>query len=42
MGELILPIEQNVANREGWRLFKDQPGGVMSVVLATLHRYSIT
>lgn len=40
--ELGLRIEHNVANREAWRILKDQDEDVKSAVLTTLHRYSIT
>jgi septum formation topological specificity factor MinE len=40
--ELGLRIEYNIANREAWRILKDQDEDVKSGVLTTLHRYSIT
>jgi septum formation topological specificity factor MinE len=40
--ELGLRIEHNIANREPWRILKEQDDTVKSAVLTTLHRYAIT
>lgn len=40
--ELRLRVGFNIANREAWRILRDQDEDVQSGVLTTLHRYAIT
>lgn len=40
--ELGLRIEHNIANRDVWRILKDQNEAIKSAVLTSLHRYAIT
>jgi septum formation topological specificity factor MinE len=40
--ELRLRIDHNIANRDAWRILKDQEDDIKSGILTTLYRYAIT